>query len=230
MKIIEYIPSFLKEYIKLIVNKKRFPNSEIHSPFIYKNVYLGRGTKVGPNVKLYDNVTVGDYTYINDNTYIGKNVQIGKYCSIAYNCQIGMHEHPSNFLTTSPKLYGENNILGLMPYWSDFNKKVIIGNDVWIGSNVIILQGVKVGDGAIIGAGAVVTKDVEEFAIVVGVPAKKIKSRFTNEQIMYLKELKWWDKGIEDLTEYKKLFLEKDRWYDLVKKSQYSFLNEEKMK
>ena len=56
-------------------------------------------------------------------------------------------------------------------------KKVTIGSDVWIGNRVIILPGVNIGKGSIIGAGAVVTKDVPEYAVVAGVPAKVIKYR-----------------------------------------------------
>ncbi len=55
--------------------------------------------------------------------------------------------------------------------------KVFIDDDVWIGDGVKIMNGIKIGRGAIVGAGAVVTKDVEPFAIVVGIPAKKIKER-----------------------------------------------------
>ena len=59
-------------------------------------------------------------------------------------------------------------------------KPVIIGDDVWIGGRVIILPGVTIGNGAIVGAGAVVTRDVPEYAIVGGVPAKVIKMRTQN--------------------------------------------------
>ncbi|MCF2659702.1 CatB-related O-acetyltransferase [Parabacteroides distasonis] len=55
--------------------------------------------------------------------------------------------------------------------------KVIIGNDVWIGMRSIIMPGVRIGNGAVIGAGAVVTKDVPDYAIVGGVPARVIKYR-----------------------------------------------------
>lgn len=55
--------------------------------------------------------------------------------------------------------------------------EVIIGNDVWIGMRSIIMPDVKIGDGAVIGAGAVVTKDVLDYAIVGGVPARIIKYR-----------------------------------------------------
>lgn len=57
------------------------------------------------------------------------------------------------------------------------NKPIKIGNDVWIGARVIILPGVTIGNGVIIGAGAVVTKDVPDYAVVGGVPARVIKYR-----------------------------------------------------
>ena len=69
---------------------------------------------------------------------------------------------------------------------------MVIEDGVWMGCNVIVLKGVKVGRGAVVAAGAVVTKDVPPYAIVGGNPAKVIKFRFTDEQILeherYLKE------------------------------------------
>ena len=56
-------------------------------------------------------------------------------------------------------------------------KEVIIEDDVWIGGRVIILPGVKIGKGSIIGAGAVVSKNVDPYSIVVGNPARKVKTR-----------------------------------------------------
>lgn len=55
--------------------------------------------------------------------------------------------------------------------------EVVIGNDVWIGMRVIIMPGVTIGNGVVIGAGAVVTKDVPDYAVVGGVPARIIKFR-----------------------------------------------------
>ena len=66
---------------------------------------------------------------------------------------------------------------------------VVIESDVWVGTNVTILNGVRIGRGAIVAAGAVVIKDVPAYAIVGGVPAKVLKYRFTEEEIVCHEEL-----------------------------------------
>jgi len=71
------------------------------------------------------------------------------------------------------------------------------------------LSGVKIGDGAIIDAGSVVTKDVEPFSIVAGVPAKHVKYRFPREVREKLLEFKWWEKRPHELVKIKELFEEK---------------------
>ncbi|MDD4520154.1 MAG: CatB-related O-acetyltransferase [Alphaproteobacteria bacterium] len=68
-----------------------------------------------------------------------------------------------------------------------------IDNDVWIGRNVIVMDGVHIKTGAVIASGAVVTKDVEPYAIVGGVPAKLIKYRFDEKLRKKLLNSKWWD-------------------------------------
>ena len=97
-------------------------------------------------------------------------------------------------------------------------KKVIIGNDVWIGSHALILGGVKIGDGAVIGAGAVVTKDVPPYAVVGGVPARIIKYRFSQEIIDKLLEIKWWNLPENILKENIKLFQTDNITFDLLQK------------
>ena len=78
---------------------------------------------------------------------------------------------------------------------------IIIGNDVWIGYDAVIMAGVKIGDGAVIGARAVVTKDVEPYSIVGGVPAKEIRKRFAPDIIEKLKTLQWWNWPVERIKE-----------------------------
>ena len=146
---------------------------------------------------------VGEHSYFAHSTHIAnkKNVFIGKYCSLANGVCIGVANHPYNILTTHPFTYIDNDIqlYGDMPVDKEnrvtrvATKKTYIGNDVWIGHNATIIAGVKIGDGAIIGAGAVVTKDVEPYSIVGGIPAKIIKYRVSTEIIEQLLEINWWD-------------------------------------
>ncbi len=188
--------------------KLRYPNSIIDpSASITPDCKLGNHTVIHSNVNL-SNVIIGDYSYVNSDI---NNATVGKFCSIAPFCRIGIGKHPSkDFVSTFPAFFSENNA-GCKVSFSEkdlFNEfeRIEIGNDVWIGINSIILDGVKIGDGAIIGAGAVVTKDVDDYAIVGGVPAKLIRYRFSEEQIEYLKQIRWWDKDINWIMGHQKLF------------------------
>ncbi|MEY8675294.1 CatB-related O-acetyltransferase [Thomasclavelia cocleata] len=84
--------------------------------------------------------------------------------------------------------------------------EISIGNDVWIGANSCILSGVCIGNGAVIGAGSVVTKNVLDYAIVAGNPARVIKYRFSQEVIQLLNDLCWWDLPIDIIKENINLF------------------------
>jgi virginiamycin A acetyltransferase len=81
-----------------------------------------------------------------------------------------------------------------------------VGNNVWIGDAAILLSGVTVGDGAVIAAGAVVTRDVPAFAIVGGSPARLIRMRFGNEDIVRLIELAWWNWSEFEMRKNRDLF------------------------
>jgi virginiamycin A acetyltransferase len=85
-------------------------------------------------------------------------------------------------------------------------KPVSIGNDVWIGHGAIILPGVSIGNGVVVGAGSVVTKNVEDFEIVAGNPAKLIRKKFDDEIIALLTQWQWWNMSPDELEKQKKIF------------------------
>ena len=135
---------------------------------------------------------------------------IGKFCSIGYNVCLGPSQHALNLLSTHPFVCSHSNIelYGDLTTPMKFvkpnqanNSGVVIENDVWIGHGAIIMDGVKIGNGAVIGAGAVVTKDVEPYAIMGGVPAKLIRYRFEQNIINELIDLRWWDYPKEFIVE-----------------------------
>lgn len=143
--------------------------------------------------------------------------EIGKYCSIAPNVRVVIGTHPSSkFVSTCPVFYStrpgrgigfaQKNLFEEFEFLDDEKISVKIGNDVWIGANATILQGLTIGDGAIIAAGAVVTRNVEPFEIVGGVPAKTIRYRFDSDQIKIIQQSKWWDKDIDWLEQNAQIF------------------------
>ena len=75
------------------------------------------------------------------------------------------------------------------------NPRVVIEDDVWLGAHCVVMPGVKVGRGAVVGAGAVVTKDVEPYAVALGVPARVERKRLTDSQARELAGIDWpgWD-------------------------------------
>lgn len=128
---------------------------------------------------------------------------VGAFCSFAPGCIVAWN-HQLDMVTNHAFIYSScrAHVLDSPKYeFSDFNKKFVIGNDVWLGANVIITNGARIGNGVRAAAGSVITKDVPDYAVVAGVPAKIIKYRFTEEQINKLNEIKWWDWPMEKIKE-----------------------------
>lgn len=113
-------------------------------------------------------VSIGQKTDIGCNTILssGGGIEIGESALIAGNCYIGGGRYVTDRLD-----------IPMMEQGVYTKGPVVIGDGAWIGAGATVLDGVRVGKGAIVGAGAVVTKDLPDFAIAAGVPAKVIKIR-----------------------------------------------------
>lgn len=167
-----------------------------------KNSYIDRKSKVCSASQIV-NSSLGRYSYIGNSCTI-VNAKIGRFCSIADNCIIGGASHPIDWVSTSPVFHKGKNILKINFSNNEYIAvtETVIGNDVWIGSNVLIKGGIKIGSGAVIGMGSVVTKDIGDYEVWAGNPARLIKKRFDDDIVTALLKIKWWDFSDQDLNEY----------------------------
>ncbi|MFT4524152.1 MAG: acetyltransferase-like isoleucine patch superfamily enzyme [Bacteroidia bacterium] len=203
-----FIPSALLRFLKRrhYLRKYEKHNLMIGVGSDIINVELGTGVFLGADVAI-SNSSIGDSSYVNSRSQI-QHTKIGKFTSIGPNVHIVLGNHPTNFVSTHPTFYANNKSFECFAdkmYFEEYGK-VDIGNDVWIGQDVIIPGNVKIGDGAIIAPKAVVTKDVEPYAIVGGVPAKHIRYRFDEATRNTLQKDKWWNKDRTWLKENFKKF------------------------
>jgi acetyltransferase-like isoleucine patch superfamily enzyme len=157
--------------------------------------------------RAYPNVKVGQFTYGKPKLLFSSasNLEIGKFCSIADEVEIFLGgNHRLDWISTYPFNEIEpfakvaSNITGHPSTKGD----VIIGNDVWIGRGVKLMSGVKVGDGSVIAAYSVVTKNIGDYELWGGVPAKFIRKRFSDDEIKTLLEIKWWDWDVSKIKDW----------------------------
>ena len=175
----------------------------IHPTADRRGSTLGAWTELGREVSFVES-SLGDYSYIMNRSNIIW-AEIGKFVSIASDVRINPGNHPYwrasqhhfSYRSAAYEL-GEDDTEFFN--WRKSNT-VRVGHDVWIGHGVTVLAGVSIGTGAIIGAGAVVSKDVEPYTIVGGVPASPIRRRFSEETAQGMIELSWWNWPHETLAE-----------------------------
>lgn len=184
---------------------------------------------IHPNCNIL-NSTIGFGSYLGANCDL-PNIEIGRFCSIAANVKVLPYTHPvKSFVSSHPSFYStlkqaDFTYVKFQKFEETlfFNKSknvfARIGNDVWIGENVIIKGGLEIGDGAIIAAGSIVTKNVEPYSVVAGVPAKVIRYRFTKEQILSLLKIKWWEKDSFWLENHSELFSDIENFISVLDES-----------
>lgn len=135
-----------------------------------------------------------------------RKVYLGKYISIATGCKFFLGgNHDWKRVTTYLNPYLKSDSDGLLT-----NGDIKIGNDVWIGNDCTLMSGIEIGDGAVIAANSVVSKNVEPYSIVGGVPSKLIKKRFSEETIEKLLKIKWWNWSEEKIEKYQHLIFSRD--------------------
>lgn len=181
-----------KKYPRTGDNQTVYLDAVVKNPNIAVGAYTMYNDFVNDPMDFEKNNVLYHYPINNDRLFIGK------FCSIACGAKFifTSANHTMDSLSTYPfPLFFEEWGLPVSEITSAWDNKgdIVIGNDVWIGFEAVILSGVHIGNGAIIGTRAVVTKDVEPYTIVGGVPAKPIRKRFDQETIGKLESLQWWN-------------------------------------
>ncbi len=171
-------------------------HTHIHPTATVRNTTLGDYVDIGDRA-IIDEVTMGDYSYIERDS-MAIYATIGKFCSIAAATRINAGNHPmwrasQHHFTYRTRRYDMADVDD--EAFFDWRRKdhVTIGHDVWLGHGALVLAGVSIGTGAVVAAGAVVSKPVDPYTIVGGVPAKPIKPRHAPAIAERLMALAWWD-------------------------------------
>ena len=177
-------------------NAPRDGRPRVHATVQMRHTELGQFTDIAERVVLAE-CMIGDFTYIERNAELIY-TDIGRFCAIAAHTRINALSHPIERVSQHKITYRPNEYFLYAKVDKDFRearraKRVVIGHDVWIGHGAIVMPGLTIGNGAVVAAGAVVTKNVEPYAIIAGVPAKRIKWRFKKKIREGLEKLAWWD-------------------------------------
>ena len=151
--------------------------------------HRGRGSKIYRSVRMdtppYRTFSLGrqsvveSYCCINNavgDVVIGDHTRIGIHCTVIGPVTIGSHVNLAQGITATAQNHNFEDTGKRIDQQGVSTIPVVIGDDVWIGANAVILPGVTIGRHSVVAAGAVVTKDVPDFTVVGGVPAKILKT------------------------------------------------------
>jgi acetyltransferase-like isoleucine patch superfamily enzyme len=198
----KFFPKFVQAAIHEFRLRRRFPLSVIHSGAAADSKsILGEYSVLFANARLV-NSSLGRYSYVQTNTAL-YSAEVGAFCSIAANVTVGLRDHPTFMVSSSPVFY--DNTQPLPRFFVDENlfqeemPRTVIEADVWIGEGVKLRAGVRIGVGSVIGAGSIVTKDIPPYMIAAGVPCRPLKSRFTPEISQLLLDSRWWEMDVATL-------------------------------
>jgi acetyltransferase-like isoleucine patch superfamily enzyme len=165
----------------------------IYSFRVSPRALVGERIQIQSGTRVDSSCEIGSHTYIGCYCYLTR-ARVGSYVSIANNVSVGQGEHKLERISTCSDFYDSP--------WEELTAgDCEICSDAWIGVDAVILRGVKVGVGAVVAANAVVTKDVPDFAVVAGVPARIIKYRFSEHQRVKILASRWWDKSYGEARE-----------------------------
>lgn len=166
------------------------PDCEITDSVFGAYVEIGRGSRVAHS-------EIGDYSYCDRYADIA-NATVGKFANIAAFARIGATDHPMDKASLHHFHYRSND------YWDDAapddawfahrrSRRAVIGHDTWIGNGAMVMPEVTLGHGAVVAAGAVVTRDVDPYTVVAGIPARPVRARHAPGVAERMMDLAWWD-------------------------------------